>query len=134
MLQPLAEHAASKLSWVIGTNLFAGFRPEDAQDECVTLLERSGENPDFYLTDKIEAPIQCLVRSTDYHAGRGLCLFFRDLYHGESGIDLPVVTSGEAFTIQTAECLSGPLYLGQDERGRHEFSVNMLFRIQGTDV
>lgn len=133
MLKELAlyidQHSAD---FQIGTNFFPGFRPDTAPLRCITILEATGAKPDFYHTDLQRVPLQFLVRNNSYFSARQDCLTMINLLHGMSALDLPAVNSGDALlVINTAQVLSGPLYLGQDDKLRHQFSVNFLLIIQG---
>jgi hypothetical protein len=131
MIKELGTYIATELSLTIGTDLYVGYRPTNgAQDNCLAVLERSGATGNFYMPDKKDVPIQFVTRNTDYHAARAQAEQVLQMFHGQSGIDLPVLTSGELHHISTAELISGPYWMGKDTQERHEFSINILFRIQ----
>jgi len=130
MLKALAQYIENNTTLVIGDDLFPGYRPSNAPVECVALYERSGENRSFTLRDKRDVPVQFVSRSDDYYVARDWLAALITLLHGQCAYDLPVVVSGEALHIAASEILSGPVYMGQDEKGNHEFSLNVLFRVQ----
>lgn len=130
MIRCLSQYVENKTAFVIGTDLFCGFRPSSASARCVVVLDRTGFHPSFDLTDKKEWPVQFLTRALNYDDAQEDAKTIVALFSGQSGIDLPVLASGEAYHIAVAEVLSGPYWLGQDQQGRHEFSTNMLLRMQ----
>jgi hypothetical protein len=130
MIREIAQYVENETTFTIGENLFVGFRPQQAPDGCITVMEPSGEAVNFYRTDEIQKPVQFLTRDHSYDVAKSAALIIRGLFHGQCGFTLPVLTSGEAYLVNVAEVLSGPFPLSQDERGRHSFSINILFRVQ----
>lgn len=131
MLKELTCWIEDNTPFVVGTNLFAGFRPSTAPTRCITILEATGAKPDFYHPDLQRVPLQFMVRGDSYFSARADCLTLIDLLHGKSAIDLPAINSGDPLlVINTAQVLSGPISLGQDDKLRFEFSVNFLLIIQ----
>lgn len=138
MIKELTQYVENQGLGTIGTDLFAGFRPgggpgsPEAADQCVVLMERTGEIPNFYLSDTFDKPIQVLSRSTTYHTARDDIIAVLAVLEGKSnaGLTLPVIDSGDEYYINAAELLSGPYWLGQDEKGRHEFSANLVLHVK----
>lgn len=133
MLRELCQHIQNRDSYnIIGTNLLCGFRPMSAQDNCVTLLERSGDLPSFYIDGKFEKPVQILARSNSYESARQYAAQVVSMLCGMSGAGmvLPCLTSGSVYRLNAAEVVSGPSWLGQDDAGRHEFTANILLHMQ----
>jgi hypothetical protein len=50
--------------------------------------------------------------------------------HGVANIALPVLVSGQAWLAQTIEAVAVPQYIGPDEKGRHEWSTNYIWRVK----
>lgn len=130
MLKELTQFIENNTALVIDTDLFAGFRPPEAQVDCTAVYERTGDSRDFDLIDKRTTPIQFITRASDFHAARDAAEAMATLFHGQAGYDLPIITTGEEYHVATSEILSGPAFLGQDELGNFEYTLNMLFRIQ----
>jgi hypothetical protein len=114
----------------IDTNLFAGFRPADAPDDCTTVQETGPGKSNFYLPDFVEKTVQVVTRGKTYFTTRDAALAVYVFLHGKAGISLPVVTTGVLYHAGTIEAIQVPQYIGQDENGLFEFSTNYIFRIQ----
>jgi len=131
MIKNFAMHVQAKTSLVIGTDLFVGFRPQDAPDNCVVLLESIPDVRDFDLPDKKEKSIQVLGRNNDYHLAQAAVKEVCDAILGfdNAGFDLNILPTEETATVNVAVG-TGPGYVGQDDRNRHEFSANFILRTQ----
>ena len=135
MLKEIVQFIEDQTSFVIGTDLFAGHRLQDAPDQCQVVLETGGSALHFDLTDRNDKMIQVLSRGKTYFTAREDAMEVFDALHtgayGMSGHTLaavaPAVQDYEAMVI---EAVSDPQYIGQDEKGRYEFSTNYLFRIR----
>ncbi len=97
----------------------------------------AGIHPD--LPDKLDKMIQVTSRAKTYIDALNDALTIFNALRGSvvagSGIPLgireilavaPATQDYEA----VIEALAGPQYIGQDEKGRYEFSTNYIFRIQ----
>jgi len=132
MIKELVQYVKNECSsgLVIGTSLFAGFRPLDAADECVTIIEAGG--PDSFYAPGLSSPlIWALVRSTNYMACRDLAYEIHAILHRMIGVELPVVDSGDNYLVNTSTALGRPSPLsGQDEKGRFEFGANYRMEVE----
>jgi len=122
-LQTLAEFVESKVSFVIGTDLFVGHRLQNSPDRCQVILESGGGKPYFDLPDRVDKSIQIISRANTYFTARTDAWEFFDALHGTAGWQL--TGSNEIMAI---EALADPQYIGQDEKGRFEFSTNFIFK------
>ncbi|HOY09613.1 MAG TPA: minor capsid protein [Candidatus Omnitrophota bacterium] len=130
MIKSIATYIENNnAEFVIDTNLFAGFRPSNSQDRCVTILESGGGQTDPYLPDKIAKGIQVLSRAISYWDAREDIFKIYDFLKSKAQITLPVVGE-EAYIAEFIEAQNPPQSLRQDEAGRWEFSVNFIFRIR----
>ena len=130
MLMEITQFISNHTALVIGTDLFVGHRPQGAQARCTVLLERSGGVEYFDLTDKVDWALQVLSRGATYMNARDDAMLVHALLHGASGWTLPVITSGDAYYLETAEAQAYPAYIGTDEKGLHEFSANYILRVR----
>lgn len=133
MIRELTSYLATQLSLTVGVGIFAGYFPEDAQDTILVVLEPGAERQNFYLPGTFEKAIQIYTRAPDYQTASDLAASARDRISGKGNAvrTLPPLASGEpVFQINTAEALSGPAPMGMDERGRFQFSTNLLLRVQ----
>ena len=129
MLKEITQFIENKTtSFTIGTNLFAGFRP-DSPDRCVGILEMGGSAVYFDLPDRSDKMIQALSRAADYWDSRADSFEIYDILHGSTGWTLPVVGTDEYYAM-VIEAVSDPQYLGTDQNGRHQFSTNYIFKIR----
>jgi len=124
--------AALTFPLVIGTTLSVGRRTQDDLDRCAVVLTSSGGSTYFDLKDRADLLVQVI------HRGKKQMQTYddaRELYgvlHGYAGWDLPVITLGVTpeYVAMTIEALATPQYIGTDEKRRHEFSCNFIFRIR----
>jgi len=68
--------------------------------------------------------VQVLVRDEDSPSANDLAFLIYNLLHGRAEFDLPVITTGEIYTIYTIDADSIPQSVGQNESGLFEFSTN----------
>jgi len=137
MIKELTEYVETNLSTtnitpVIGTNLFAGKRPLDAPDECITIMERVPSIPMPLLSDSFLKPVQVLVRSTDYFSAKAIAEDVHDVIFGRdhAGETLgPLNSGGDIYQMNIATG-DGPAYLADDASERSEFSANYLIEGQ----
>ncbi|MFA5379583.1 MAG: minor capsid protein [Dehalococcoidia bacterium] len=130
MLKEICQWIENHSSFVIGSTLIYGYRLTETPDHCILASERTSGNADFYLPDKIDKIITFVARSASYgEASQDMDDLFT-LLHGSVGWDLPVMESGNAYHACIMQSLGVPVYLGEDERKLHEFSVNVEFKIQ----
>jgi hypothetical protein len=130
MIQEIARFISNETGLVIGHDLFVGHRPLTSQARCTVLLERSGGVEYFDLPDKCDWALQVLSRGATYMNARDDAMLIHALLHGAAGWTLPVVTSGDAYYLETAEAQAFPAYIGQDEKDNYEFSANYIVRVR----
>ena len=116
-------------AFVIDADLFAGFVPSTITADRVVLIDAGGK-PNFYLPDAKAKTVQALSKATDYHVAMANAMRVYDVLHGISEVDLPVITAGEEYTVNTAEAISEPQSLGQDETGLFVVSTNFILRVR----
>lgn len=127
MLKALADYIAANLSGLTkGGNLQVGFREQSAPDECTALQQRVGGLVDDDNSKYWQQPLQVLTRAKSHHSAHDECLrvfnFIRSIRQ----------VSMSGFHVYTVSGIS-PQYLGSDEKGRHEFSANLILRIRKDD-
>jgi hypothetical protein len=129
MIKQIGQYVENSTEHTIGTDLFIGYKPETAPDDCVAVLETGGGKPDFYHSDYAEKLIQVMARGSTYFTARGIAVGIFDALHAKKGITLPSVDD-KSYYVNVIEAIQVPQYLGQDEKGRFLFSTNFIFRIQ----
>ncbi len=113
----------------------SGWRPLDSPDRCILVAESGGGALYFDLPDRTDKMIQILARgeSENYWDPRDDSYEVYDFLHGSSGWELPEVIIGEKFQAMVIEAVAPPQYLGIDDKGRHEFSTNYIWKIRSRD-
>lgn len=130
MIKELCQWIEDNTSFVIGTTVFAGYAPSDAAYTCSVVRETGGP-PKTYSTTRGTRSIQVLSRGDSYFNARADATTIHDLIRSNRGeVTLPVVTSGEEWTIESVTPVDSPYYMGQDARGLHLFTCNYLVRVK----
>lgn len=131
MIKEIAAFIARKTSLVVGTTLQVGHRTQNAPDQCSAVLEAAGGGLYFDLPDRNDKNIQVLSRANSYFRARTEAREVFAAIHGTAGWTLTAVPPAtQNYEAQTIEALADPQYIGQDDKGRYEFSTNYIFRIQ----
>lgn len=120
-------------SFTIGDTLQAAWRPIDAPNRCTLIAESGGGSVIFDLPDRADKMIQALSRATTYFDARDDAYEIYDALHGTAGWELPEVIAGDKYQAMVIEAVAPPQYLGIDEKGRHEFSTNYVWKIRSRD-
>jgi len=142
MVKEITKFIEDKAGLTIGDDLWAGHRPQGCDDDCDVVLEASGGSVIFDLPERADVVIQVLSRDTTYFTARARAwviydAIFRDysplfdpLKVASAGWILDIITVGEEYEAMVIEPISPPQYIGQDEKLRHEFSTNYIWRIR----
>ena len=132
---------------VFGTDIFSGFRPQDAQNACDVVIETAGGEVFFELPERADPVIQVLSRDMTYVAARARNHTIYDAIfrihtvpdvlpptvgftYGSAGWTLPVVAGGPQYEAMVIVPLAPPQHIGQDKKSRHEFSTNYIFKLK----
>jgi hypothetical protein len=130
MLQQVVSYIQSQTSLTLGVDLFAGDANLINVDH-VTIYDSPGTAPDFDLPDRIDAMIQIIAHYENYIEARDKANEIANLFHGNCGITLPIVSSGETqLQVSTGQILNGPYSLGYDSQQKCMVSINLLLVIQ----
>jgi len=118
MLEAIANYLQQQSLAVLGLDMFIGVMP-DSPDDCVALFETGGFKPELATAALVEYPtFQVMVRGSEYQSARQRIDTIYKILHGDTSI----------FYLIAAQ--QSPAYLGTDDNGRYEFSVN--FKITKT--
>ena len=120
---------------VIDADLFAGHRPQEAANDCDVVLETTGGEAFFELPERADPVIQVLSRGETYFTARARAhvifdAIFRMHTFGSAGWTLPVIVAGVKYEAMVIVPLAPPQHIGQDEKLRHEFSTNYVFKLK----
>lgn len=127
MVKEIGTYIESKTDLVIGQTLFVGWRPQEFGDRGSVIIETGGDG-NFYLPDRMDMTIQVISWAKDYFEARFEAYKIYDILNGGKGLTLPDLGNGQ-YRINVAEAIQIPANVGQDERGRWEFSTNYILRI-----
>lgn len=124
---------------VVGVNLFTGHLTlkrtdnTDLPDELLLLLENAGGATVDDVRDRKDWALQVLSRAKNYTAARDNSYLVYNRLHQNTGQELPVVAgvvSGASFIAMSIIASNVPASIGQDEKGRWQFSTNFIVRIR----
>lgn len=135
------------IALIIDKDLFAGHRPQGAANDCDVILETTGGEIFFELPERADPVIQVLSRGETYFTARARAhVIFDAIFrihtvpdvlpptvgftYGSAGWTLPVVAGGPQYEAMVIVPLAPPQHIGQDEKLRHEFSTNYIFKLK----
>ena len=131
MFREIVQFICDQTGFVLGTNLFAGHRPQNTPDRCVLIAETAGGSTIPSEKDMADFQIQALSRAKTYFEAREDCWTVYEAIHSTFGWNMPNWTgSGDDYLAMSVYALAIPQYIGQDENGRYEFSVNFIFHCE----
>lgn len=107
-----------------------GHRLTTAPPRCGLISEAGGGEVFGDLPDMADVVIMIITRGMTYFEAHDDAWVFYTALHGEAGWDMPVIGSGPAWLAMTIDAISPPQYIGQDVKGRFEFSTNYIFRME----
>lgn len=108
--------------------IFVEVLPE-SPDECVAVYSRAGSGSDSGLP--YDYPnVQVLVRGTqDPRGAESVAKSIYDALHGLRNISLTV---GGTWLVGCKGIQSGPVHIGRDDNGRHEYSLNFALIVKNS--
>ena len=126
MLQELCKYIENNTALTLGTDLFCGPFPPNAQDSASSVVQTGGYEK-TWTQNRVEKRFQVLTRDTDHLAALAASKVIYDALRVKGEVSLPVVNSGVSPTIEVIHANAPPQYVGPDatER-RHLFSVNYV--------
>jgi len=135
MFREICTFISDRTGFVRGSTLQVGHRTQDAPDQCILVAEPAGGELNYDNPDMANLNIQVVCRANTYFEARDdAWTVLRALtnYGGPpSSWNLPRIDgSGEDYLVMTIEAMNTPVYIGQDENKRFEFSVNFIFRME----
>lgn len=123
-LQAVIDEIVAADTATFGQDLFANTYPARAPDTCLLAIDNGGPEPSVYAPLR-EMSLQVLSRAPDYRDAKARVEQVFGLFHGRHNYVL-----GE-FYILVSRAVQEPAYIGPDDKGRAELSVNFLFRVRG---
>lgn len=100
----------------------------DNPDNLICLLYNTGAQPNIYVPDFEYPRFQIVIRNTDYEDGAGKLREIRQLLHDK----LMVTTENFVALYIQADSEGGSI--GQDAKGRWEFSINFASQIRADSI
>ncbi len=143
MLKEFAKFVQSKTSFVVGTTLQVGYRPQSAPDRCNVILESVGGETFFDMPNRADPVFQIISRSErpGHLTTKGMWDARADAWEifnaltgnvpgvlKSSGWTLPVVD--KAYIAMIIEAVAIPQSIGTDKQGRFEYSTNYIVKIR----
>jgi hypothetical protein len=120
----IADKAAALTLGAVGTDIFVSALPP-TPDACFAVYDTEGTEPDSYLPVR-NPTFQILVRNTSYALGKAKIDAIREALH-----KLANFTSDSVYFYAVLATSDGG-YIGKDENGRHEFSINFRCKTRVT--
>ena len=130
MIKEIATYINANTSLVLESTLWTGFRPSNAPNDCVVILETGGGKVDSDFPDAGDRMIQILSRAKSYWDARSNIYLVHDVMKSKAQIDLPQIAPNPQYRMQFVEAVDFPQSLGQDEKGLWEFSQNFVIRMR----
>ena len=131
MIKEITKLISTKCSLTVGTNLYAGYRPTDAPDECDVVTTIGGGSTVYSRPDCVNQNVQIISRAKSYPAAeRRAYAIFDILRRIMGGVTMPVVDALETKMVcNVIEPINPPQSIGTDDQGRFLFSTNYVFRL-----
>jgi hypothetical protein len=117
-IQDFTNYIADNTELEKGTNLFIGIQP-DTSNDLVAVYDTGGPTPDTYLPTATKT-FQVLVRAKEYTDCLEVVNEIVSLLHQLRNEEL-----GDTY-FYYAYLMGEPAHIGQDDKARHEFSMNFL--------
>jgi len=137
MIKNIAQHIEDNTNWQIGVDLFVGHVPLEVAagtrppERYMAVLENASGALEPQLPDRIDKPIQILNRARNYFTARDDAQEIFELWHGQAGIQLPTIQSGDQYLAMVIDAIGSPAPIeNPNEQGFFVFSTNYLFRIE----
>lgn len=130
MIKEFSTWLATGTGLVKGDTLQVGFFSQNAPTKCSAIIESGGGEVNGNIPDAMRPVIQIISRAENSIEARTEAWNIYSWLHGKCRHDLPVVESGVEYFLQTADAIAIPQYIGQDEKGLHQFSTNYILKIK----
>lgn len=121
----IADYLATQAIGTVGTDIFVSRMVDDPNNQVV-VIPTGGPDPNRYVADLHEPTFQIVVRNTDFDSANTKLRAIRAALHNKLNLTL---SNHVALFIRAA---SEGGYIGQDERGLNEFSINFAARVRPT--
>lgn len=102
-------------------SVFIGANPYANLDKYVIVRESFVSSNPKWLRDEVAVQIQGVARDDKYLEGMEMMLSAREILNGADPFDTTTSTNSR-FIVQ-----NGPDYVGPDENGRHNWSINIQY-------
>lgn len=139
MIKEITKFIATESGFALGTKLQCAHRTPESPVRCSVVLESVGGIVYPDLPDRVDKMIQVISRAKTYMKARDdAWVIYKALYPDLTAAGLPsgartilaVAPATQDYEAQTIEPLADPQYIGQDDKGRFEFSTNYIFRMR----
>ncbi|MEW6661965.1 MAG: minor capsid protein [Bacillota bacterium] len=125
-LEAVIHHIQTAGIAAFGQNMFANEYPSKAPDSCLLVIDTGGLEPSLYLP--VSNPtIQVLSRAPKYPEAEAKIRQVFNLFHGPTARHNYWL--GDYYVFRS-HAVQEPGFIGPDEKGRDEVSVNFVFKIR----
>ncbi len=125
LLEAVLQHIHQSGIASFGLDMFANSYPARAPDECLLVIDNGGTRDAYW--ERSDRAIQVVSRSSIYPAAYDKIQRVCDLFHGETA--RANYQLGQYY-VYTSRMAQEPGYIGDDEKGRPEISVNLVFTVR----
>lgn len=130
-LKELTQYFENNTALTIGTDLFAVAIPQSQTADC-TLVRSTGGISEVNGLNQFAAQVQIFTRAKNPMDSNDANHVIYDLLNVRGQITLPVVVSGRSFVINSSRPWTMPQSVGQDEKGRYQYTSNWTIQLQGS--
>lgn len=125
-LSQLADYLQAQGVGTPGTDIFVGKQPA-TPDNCITLVGVYGGTPNVTIPDLMFPRFQVIVRNTDFEVGSTKLRAVRTALHDMIAMSLT------NFFVYYIHADQEGFPIGEDDKGRAEFSINFAAEIRYGD-
>jgi len=129
MIKEVCKFIENKTSLILGTTLFVNQYTQNAPDRCTIAMNTTGGDVNYYKPKYSKTVFSFITRSDSWNTANDDADTIRDLFKSNCDYDLPIVDAGLEYHVASSHPVGETVYIGEDEKNRHQFSVNIMFDI-----
>ena len=133
MLLELGAWIETQTTLIVGTNLFLGYAGQDASNIAVLNILQDNTGSALYplLPDRNDRIITHVARHKDWRTAMEMAYVIYNVIHANrANIDFPIIGSMPQLNCQYMNAMTTPQYAGEDEKNRHIFTCDYMFKIK----
>lgn len=126
MIKELVTYISTEASLTIGTDIHAGWFPQDELTTGTAVMEFGGAPQVLTGTGRGQAMFEIYTRGATYHTARDAAMAIYEVLRIKGKVVLPTITSGDTVYVVEQMIPEGrPQHIGEDEKRRHEFTFTL---------